>query len=215
MKINRKSLSILSLALLLALFGGAFSGVRAQTAQSCTPDSEDHNTTNDAECPDDSSEDDTSCLVVGAVPDAETNDGGDNLAQASATEEVDAAETQDDQSADAETQDDQGADGETADDNTQPQDPAYVGSIAIDEAALEGMAPAEECTALIDLATVTPEEAQAAAQAETGATVAKVELDNENGYLIYSAELEDGRDVKVDAGNGNILAVEAPDNPNE
>jgi uncharacterized membrane protein YkoI len=39
-----------------------------------------------------------------------------------------------------------------------------------------------------------------------------VELDNENGVVVYSVELDNGLDVKVDAGNGNILHTEQPDN---
>lgn len=217
MKFNRKSLSILSLTVMLALMallGSA--GVHAQSdttpAQSCTSDNTEQNGANDSECPDDNG---AACVVVGVVPDTETNDGGDNLDQASNSEQLDTTEVPDAQGADGETQDDQGTDGETADDNTASQDPTYVASIAVDEASLEGLSDAQECTALTELATVTPEEAQATAETETGAVVAKVELDNENGYLIYSAELEDGRDVKVDAGNGKILAVESPDNPNE
>lgn len=41
----------------------------------------------------------------------------------------------------------------------------------------------------------------------------KVELDNENGSLVYSVQLTDstgkGQDVKVDAGTGQVLHAEA------
>jgi len=35
--------------------------------------------------------------------------------------------------------------------------------------------------------------------------------DNENGALVYSVELSNGLDVKVDAGNGTILSTEQAD----
>lgn len=43
-------------------------------------------------------------------------------------------------------------------------------------------------------------------------TVNKVELDNENGNVIYSVEITNSKetfDVKVDAGNGKVLKVES------
>ena len=43
-----------------------------------------------------------------------------------------------------------------------------------------------------------------------GATVVKVELENENGAVVYSVELSDGSDVKIDAGAAAILHTEAP-----
>ncbi|NIA25459.1 MAG: hypothetical protein GWP04_07795 [Gammaproteobacteria bacterium] len=57
---------------------------------------------------------------------------------------------------------------------------------------------------------------QAARDAALGAfdgTVQKVELDNENGAVVYSVEITNssgaGADVKVDAGNGTVLHQEA------
>ncbi len=38
-----------------------------------------------------------------------------------------------------------------------------------------------------------------------------IELDVENGYLVYSVQLKDGHDVKVDAGNSSVLATQAAD----
>ena len=64
----------------------------------------------------------------------------------------------------------------------------------------------DESTALAGQATISSDQAQAAAlAANPGATVVKVELDNENGTLVYSVELSNSSDVKVDAGNGAIL----------
>ena len=37
----------------------------------------------------------------------------------------------------------------------------------------------------------------------------KVELDNENGALVYSVELSNGMDVKVDAGNAAVLYTDS------
>ena len=62
-------------------------------------------------------------------------------------------------------------------------------------------------------ATITVTQAEAAAlAANPGTTVVKVELDNENGALVYSVELSNGLDVKVDAGNGEILHTEQAGN---
>lgn len=57
-----------------------------------------------------------------------------------------------------------------------------------------------------------------AAQAQTivedanpGATTLAVEYDRENGREIWEVELDNGQDVKVDAGSGQILLTEARD----
>ena len=96
------------------------------------------------------------------------------------------------------------------------QDPAYTGSIPVDQAANEGLSEADESAALAGQATLTSDQAQAAAlAANPGATVVKVELDNENGKLVYSVELSNGSDVKVDAGNGAILYTDTAGNNEE
>lgn len=90
------------------------------------------------------------------------------------------------------------------------QTPSYAGSIAVDQTATEGMSEADESAALLDKATITAADAEAAAlAANPGATVVKTELDNENGALVYSVELSNGADVKVDAGNGSILFTDS------
>jgi hypothetical protein len=38
---------------------------------------------------------------------------------------------------------------------------------------------------------------------------------SESGFLVYSVQLADGTDVKVDAGNGTILHTEAAGTDNE
>lgn len=70
------------------------------------------------------------------------------------------------------------------------------------------------------VANITPEQAEAAALAQfPGATITDVELENENGSLVYDVELTaDGKayEVKVDAATGTVLRSEAdePDGDN-
>jgi uncharacterized membrane protein YkoI len=104
---------------------------------------------------------------------------------------------------------------EQADTGPDEQIPSYDSSVRVGDAQYEGMSEADEAAALESSAKIEPEEAKAAAlNANPGATVVKVELDNENGALVYSVELSNGQDVKVDAGNGAILSTEQ-DNDNE
>jgi len=94
-------------------------------------------------------------------------------------------------------------------DNVEEQQPQYTGSITVDESQYEGVSEADEAAALQAKATITSAQAEAAAlAANPGTTVVKTELDNENGVLVYSVELSNGMDVKVDAGNGKILHTE-------
>ncbi|MFC1924571.1 PepSY domain-containing protein [Chloroflexota bacterium] len=88
----------------------------------------------------------------------------------------------------------------------------YTASIMVDEAQYEGMTEAEEAIALRELAMITADDAVTAAEsAYHGAVATQVELDNENGAVVYSVELDNGVDVKVDAGNGGILRVSQDD----
>jgi len=97
-----------------------------------------------------------------------------------------------------------------ADTGPDEQVPSYGSAIRVDDAQYEGVSEADEAAALAGLVTITPEQAQAAAlEAHPGTTVLKVELDNENGALVYSVELDNGLDVKVDAGNGAVLYVDS------
>jgi uncharacterized membrane protein YkoI len=85
----------------------------------------------------------------------------------------------------------------------------YTGSIQVDDAQYDGMSEADEAAALQSKATISAADAETAAlAANPGATVVKTELDNENGSVVYSVELSNGNDVKVDAGNGQILHTE-------
>ena len=88
----------------------------------------------------------------------------------------------------------------------------YIASIMVDDEQYEGMTEAEEAVALQELAVITADDAVAVALAAYPGTAAiKVELDNENGAVVYSVELDTGQDVKVDAGNGGILRVSQDD----
>ena len=94
------------------------------------------------------------------------------------------------------------------------QDPTYNGSI---QAPVEDetLSEAEETTLLEGLATISADEASAAATAAVPGEIAKVELDDENGSVVYSVEIVDGTgaqiDVKVDAGDGTVLDQQADD----
>jgi len=76
-------------------------------------------------------------------------------------------------------------------------------------------AEAAESAALEGLAQVTPEEATAAALKAVPGTAAAAQLENENGYVVYGIEVTaaDGTviDVKIDAGDGAVLAQDAAD----
>lgn len=86
------------------------------------------------------------------------------------------------------------------------QEPSYTGRIFVDQAQTEGLSAADEAASLEGQATILASEAEAAAlAANPGTAVVKTELDNENGVLVFSVELSNGTDVKVDAGNGEIL----------
>jgi uncharacterized membrane protein YkoI len=64
-------------------------------------------------------------------------------------------------------------------------------------------------TAPIGTPAITAEAAQKTAEAYLNAgTATKVELDDENGKLIYSVEFANNTDVKVDAMTGDVLGTE-------
>jgi uncharacterized membrane protein YkoI len=75
----------------------------------------------------------------------------------------------------------------------------------------EDRAEGGESERLKSLARITPEQAQAAALAQVPGTVKKVELENEDGNVVYGVEVKTAHsesDVKVDAGDGRVLHVE-------
>ena len=72
---------------------------------------------------------------------------------------------------------------------------------------------AAESARLQSSAKITPGQAKSAALAQVSGTVRTVELENEGGSLVYGVEIKtaDGsvREVKVDAGSGQILRAES------
>jgi len=92
------------------------------------------------------------------------------------------------------------------------QEPSYESSITFTET--EGQTEADEQAALEGMAAISADDAEAAAASITG-TVTEVELDNENGAVVYSVDKlqDDGTsiDVKVDAGTGEVLAQDLGD----
>ena len=73
--------------------------------------------------------------------------------------------------------------------------------------------PDPEPTNLASLAKITAEEAKVKALTgqPDGTTVIEVELENEDGCLVYGVELSNGSEVTIDAGNGKVLQVEPAD----
>jgi len=87
------------------------------------------------------------------------------------------------------------------------------GSATVDETQYSEDDLKDIADALQNNATITSAQAEAAAlAANPGTTVVKTELDNENGVLVYSVELSNGMDVKVDAGSGRVLQTEQAGN---
>jgi uncharacterized membrane protein YkoI len=70
---------------------------------------------------------------------------------------------------------------------------------------------AKESERLQALATITPQQAQQTAETQMGKTADKVEIENDGGSLVYAVSFRH-QDVKVDAGNGQILYT---DNQND
>ncbi|MGI8682774.1 MAG: PepSY domain-containing protein [Mycobacteriales bacterium] len=93
------------------------------------------------------------------------------------------------------------------------QDPSYTGSVRAPADNGTEQSDAAEAQALAGLASITPAQAVAAATAAVPGTAGAAALGNENGYVVYGVEVTaaDGTvtDVKVDAGNGAVLARDA------
>ena len=120
---------------------------------------------------------------------------------------------------------------ETTAGETKQEEPSYRGSIQApsdaesngakedakgpeNETSDDGSEAAEE-QQLQGLAKIDRSQAEQAALKEVPGTVKEAELGDENGYVVWEVEVaaDDGsyREVKVDAGNGQILAQEAED----
>lgn len=88
------------------------------------------------------------------------------------------------------------------------QQQAYKGSIAVAQSQTDENY-AEMPANLEKMAKISLQQAlQAAVNANSGASAVGAELGNENGFLIYSVSLNNGLDVKVDAGTGQIVHTE-------
>lgn len=79
------------------------------------------------------------------------------------------------------------------------------------QAGAESAADQQEAAQLQALARVSVDQARAAALARVPGQATAVSLDNEDGNLVYSVNVRDARgtvqDVKVDAGNAQVLHV--------
>jgi len=97
------------------------------------------------------------------------------------------------------------------------QSPAYTSSIQVKDQDREEQGERHEergeAAQLASLAKIDATKATSAALDKVPGTVLKVALDNENGNLVYSVEIKTAsneiKDVKVDAGNGQVLHMDA------
>ncbi|MBP1913014.1 PepSY domain-containing protein [Thermococcus stetteri] len=105
----------------------------------------------------------------------------------------------------------------TSNSTSDTNSPTYVGSISVPQ-DVENEKEDQEAKTLQDLAKITVEQAKDSALSVVNGTINKVELGNENGYLVYSVEVKtaDGviKDVKVDAGNGKVLQIDTDNEMN-
>lgn len=72
----------------------------------------------------------------------------------------------------------------------------------------------QEAERLQSLAKITLEEAKQAAESAVGGTANSVELETEDGSLVYEVEIGQ-TEVYVDAGNGTVLYTENEDDEDE
>jgi uncharacterized membrane protein YkoI len=89
-------------------------------------------------------------------------------------------------------------------------EPAISGTIDA-PAEDETLTDAQEDEVLQQLATVTSDEARAAAIAAVPGTVGSIEIDDEDGFVVYDVDVTTdagGVEVTVDAGTGEVLAQE-------
>jgi uncharacterized membrane protein YkoI len=92
---------------------------------------------------------------------------------------------------------------------TEQEDPPLKGSLPVDEALTEGLSDADEAAILQEQAVLSADEAKAAAEAaQPGTKAVKVELESEDGFLVYDVELDNGMELTIDAGDGTVLLTE-------
>lgn len=93
---------------------------------------------------------------------------------------------------------------EVADNNK--QEPTYTSSIRIPDTGQE-MDDGTEAKKLASVAKISSDQAKAAAEKSAGGSASSVKLEDENGNVVYAVTVGT-KEVKVDAGNGNVLATE-------
>lgn len=97
------------------------------------------------------------------------------------------------------------------------QEPSLSGSLPAKEQ--DGESEADEAARLAQQATVSEDETKAAALTAAEGTVTASELGNVNGSIVWQVEVQQADrslvEVKVDAGNGTVLAQEADDDGDE
>jgi len=189
MKTNRK-LAMPSLVLLALLFGSFSHLVGHVQAQSNTADEQ-------------------KCILIGAETELTDDENAGDVGENEAVDDANEDEAGDIDAQDAEGTDDAESETDATELDDAEATTTYTGTIAVDEAAFVGMTDTDYCSALTTLATVTAEAAQTTAAAEGTPTMVEIEV--ENGYLVYGVALDDGRDVKIDAGSGVILNIDAAD----
>lgn len=95
--------------------------------------------------------------------------------------------------------------------NTSPTD--WVSSIRIsdnNDDTIQSVSEAQESVQLAPLAKITQDEAIMAALSATPGNFIAAELENEDGNIVYSVEMDNAGvvfEVKVDAGTGKVLKV--------
>jgi hypothetical protein len=95
-------------------------------------------------------------------------------------------------------------------------DPTFAGSVrAPAEQNGQEVPGDQQQAALQELATVSPQQAEEAALSAVPGTVADTDLDEENGFVLYSVEVNGSNgtvtEVTVDAGGAEVLARQAQD----
>lgn len=109
-----------------------------------------------------------------------------------------------------------GPDGRESQDATEPNEASGAeGKEDPKTEAKDDAAETAEAAQLAKVAKVTEAQAKAAAVARVPGTATTAQLGNENGNVVWEVEVTDGagkvQDVKVDAGNAQVLLVEAGD----
>ena len=102
-----------------------------------------------------------------------------------------------------------GGSGDTGSDSEKEQH--VVGTIKAPAESATEQDDTQEAAALQALATVTPEEAKATAAQAAGGSATAVEIEEEDGYVVYDVEVTTKSgitDVTVDAGSGKVLLQE-------